>query len=262
MIAATPEITLGCEFYQAQYYLAEDILEQPFPSQGGKVTVPDGPGLGIRPDIEKLDHYSEGRHEPRQKTVAIIGAGIVGVSTALWLQRDGHDVILIDRAGPAEGTSYGNGGVLASCSIVPVTVPGLLKKAPKMLFDPNQPLFLKWGYLPKLMPWLVKYLRHANAADARRIAAALVDDRRRQPGRSSGAGGGHRAEKMDRASRITCSSTTTARITRATPLAGASAAIMGFTWDELEGAAFHDYDPAFAPATGLCRPAGRPRAHR
>jgi len=58
MIAATPEITLGCEFYQAGYYLAEDILETPFPSGGGVVTVPDGPGLGIRPDIDKLTHYT------------------------------------------------------------------------------------------------------------------------------------------------------------------------------------------------------------
>ncbi|MEM8664683.1 MAG: FAD-dependent oxidoreductase, partial [Pseudomonadota bacterium] len=43
-------------------------------------------------------------------TVAVIGAGIVGVSTALWLQREGRDVLLIDRLGPAEGTSYGNAG--------------------------------------------------------------------------------------------------------------------------------------------------------
>ncbi|MEP4197303.1 MAG: enolase C-terminal domain-like protein [Aliishimia sp.] len=57
MIAATPEITLGCEFYQAQYYLETDILETPFPSQGGVVTVPDAPGLGIRPDIAKLEHF-------------------------------------------------------------------------------------------------------------------------------------------------------------------------------------------------------------
>lgn len=108
-----------------------------------------------------------------QKTVAIVGAGIVGVSTAIWLQRAGVQVILIDRAGPGEGTSYGNAGILASSSIVPVTVPGLLRKAPGMLFDRNQPLFLKWGYLPRLMPWLVKYLRNANATDATRIADAL-----------------------------------------------------------------------------------------
>lgn len=109
-----------------------------------------------------------------RKTIVIIGAGIVGVSTAIWLQRAGHDVTLIDRAGPAEGTSFGNGGVLASCAVVPVTVPGLFSKAPKMLLSANQPLFLKWGYLPRLMPWLARYLSHATAPRARRIAAALM----------------------------------------------------------------------------------------
>ena len=58
MIAATPEIRLGCEFYQAKYYLNEDILEEPFPLDGGAVVVPDGPGLGIRPDMEKVRHYA------------------------------------------------------------------------------------------------------------------------------------------------------------------------------------------------------------
>ena len=109
-----------------------------------------------------------------RKTVAVIGAGIVGVSTAIWLQREGHDVILIDRKGPAEGASFGNGGVLAAAAVVPVTVPGLLRRAPRMLLDPNQPLFMKWGYLPKLAPWLRRYLAHANAASAHRRAAALT----------------------------------------------------------------------------------------
>lgn len=58
MIAATPEITLGCEFYQARYYLVEDILEQPFPVSVGAVLVPDGPGLGIAPDAGKLAHFA------------------------------------------------------------------------------------------------------------------------------------------------------------------------------------------------------------
>lgn len=109
-----------------------------------------------------------------KRHVAIVGAGIVGVATAIWLQRDGHRVTLIDRLGPGEGTSHGNGGVLASCSIVPVTVPGLMLKAPGMLFSPNQPLFMKWGYLPRLAPWLLRYLGNANAGAVRRRAAALV----------------------------------------------------------------------------------------
>jgi muconate cycloisomerase len=61
MIAATPEITLGCEFYQAKYYLQTDILEEPFACDNGQVTVPDGPGLGIRPDINKLNHFRRDR---------------------------------------------------------------------------------------------------------------------------------------------------------------------------------------------------------
>ncbi len=57
MIAATPEITLGCEFYHARYHLTEDILADPFPCQGGAVQIPDGPGLGYVPDVDKLEHY-------------------------------------------------------------------------------------------------------------------------------------------------------------------------------------------------------------
>ncbi|WP_050604491.1 enolase C-terminal domain-like protein [Ruegeria sp. 6PALISEP08] len=58
MIAATPEITLGCEFYQASYFLKEDILEEPFQVSKGQVCVPDGPGLGGKPDLSKLNHYA------------------------------------------------------------------------------------------------------------------------------------------------------------------------------------------------------------
>lgn len=63
MIAATPEITLGCEFYQASYFLKEDILETPFRVQNGQVVVPDGPGLGARPELGKLDHYAVRKSE-------------------------------------------------------------------------------------------------------------------------------------------------------------------------------------------------------
>ena len=58
MIAATPEITLGCEFYQARYFLDEDILDGVFAIQDGQVIVPDGPGLGLAVDPDKLDKYS------------------------------------------------------------------------------------------------------------------------------------------------------------------------------------------------------------
>lgn len=79
----------------------------------------------------------------QETEVLFIGAGIVGVSSAIWLQRAGARVTLIDRIGPAGGALHGNGGILAASTVVPVNVPGLLAQAPRMLFDPDQPLFLK-----------------------------------------------------------------------------------------------------------------------
>lgn len=106
--------------------------------------------------------------------IVVIGAGIVGVSTAIWLRRFGAEVTLVDRGDPGQGTSFGNGGVLAACAVMPVTGPGLLRAAPGMLLDRDAPLFLRWAYLPKLLPFLLKYLRHANDPDTRRIVAALT----------------------------------------------------------------------------------------
>jgi D-amino-acid dehydrogenase len=185
-----------------------------------------------------------------RKTVAVIGAGIVGVSTAIWLQRDGHDVVLIDRKGPAEGTSHGNGGVLASCSIVPVTVPGLLAKAPRMLLDPNQPLFLKWGYLPKLAPWLVRYLRHANADSVHRRAAALTPIIGDSLADHQALAEGTRAERWlvpsdylflyaDRAAYDKDAFGWSVRKAN------------GFDWEEMEAPAFRAYDPVWGAAVGL-----------
>ncbi|MCK0169034.1 FAD-dependent oxidoreductase [Jannaschia sp. S6380] len=96
------------------------------------------------------------------------------MSTAIWLRRFGEaEVVVIDRLPPGEGTSHGNAGVVAACSVAPVTAPGLIAKAPRMLMNPDFPLFLRWGYLPRLLPWLRKYLSHANDADTRRIALGL-----------------------------------------------------------------------------------------
>lgn len=61
LMAATPEINLGCEYYQAKYYLKEDILEREFPVRDGCVQVPQEPGLGIKPCMEKLERYNAER---------------------------------------------------------------------------------------------------------------------------------------------------------------------------------------------------------
>ena len=184
------------------------------------------------------------------KTIAIVGAGIVGVSAAIWLQREGHKVILLDGKGIGEGASYGNGGVLASCSIVPVTAPGLLRKAPGMLFDPGQPLFLKWSYLPKLAPWLIRYLSHANAADTRRIAAAMAplvgDSLAEHQALSAGTG----AEAWVKPDDYLFLYRDRAHF-ESDAFGWSIRKAHGFVWDELEGQAFQDYDPAFGPEQGF-----------
>ena len=94
--------------------------------------------------------------------VAVVGAGIVGTAAAIWLKRAGLEVTLIDRQPPGRGASFGNGGILAACSVVPVTTPGLLQKAPGYALDPSFPLFMRWREFPRLLPWLMAYLGNAN----------------------------------------------------------------------------------------------------
>ncbi len=108
-----------------------------------------------------------------RKNVIVIGAGIVGVATAIWLQRDGHKVLLIDKIGPAGGASYGNAGIIVPSGVIPINAPGLIEKSPQMALDSSSPLFLRWSYFPKLSPWLLRYLIRANRKDTKRAAVAL-----------------------------------------------------------------------------------------
>ncbi len=178
--------------------------------------------------------------------VAIIGAGIVGVSTAIWLQRDGHRVTLIDRAGPGEGASFGNGGVLASCAMVPVTGPGLMGKAPWMLLNRDQPLFLKWGYLPKLLPWLRRYLAHANEADTRRIASAIAGVVGDSLTEHQALADGTAAAKWIVPSDYLYIYRDRAAF-EADALPWQIRRAHGVTWEELEGPALRAYDRIFSP---------------
>ncbi len=108
--------------------------------------------------------------------VAVVGAGIVGVSAAEWLRRDGHEVTLIDRTRPGEPgqASFGNAGVLAASSVVPVSVPGLVWKLPGYLLSRDAPLHLHWGSLARSMPWLLHFLWNGRRTKVEQIAEALA----------------------------------------------------------------------------------------
>ncbi|MHC8508620.1 MAG: NAD(P)/FAD-dependent oxidoreductase [Rhodospirillales bacterium] len=180
-------------------------------------------------------------------TVAVIGAGIVGVSAAIWLQRAGFSVVLIDKAGPAEGTSYGNAGMLACAAVAPVTTPDLLRKIPRMLADPDQPLFMRWRHFPAAAPWLLRLLRHANAKDSRRIAAALhgiVGDSLHD---HQALAAGTPAAKWIVPCDYLFAYQNRARFADE-DFAWGLRRDHGFEWEELEGSAVQNYEPALSPA--------------
>ena len=92
------------------------------------------------------------------KTAIVVGAGIAGISTALYLQYDGHKVEILDPELPGSMTSFGNAGILSAGSVLPEGHPGLWKQLPKLLMDPIGPLTIRPGYLPRLLPWLLRFM--------------------------------------------------------------------------------------------------------
>ena len=108
------------------------------------------------------------------KTIIVIGAGIVGVSTAIWLQRSGFKVTIIDQKGPATGASHGNAGILAASSIIPVPNPSLIKKLPFYLLSKDSPVFFKMSYLPKMFPFLISYLSKSNLREVNKYAERMT----------------------------------------------------------------------------------------
>ncbi|WP_428032132.1 NAD(P)/FAD-dependent oxidoreductase [Ancylobacter sp.] len=107
------------------------------------------------------------------RTFAVIGGGAVGVATASLLLREGLDVVLIERGGLGEGASFGNAGVLAPSSVVPMSMPGTLLKVPGYLLDPLGPLSIRWSYLPTLAPWLARFVKSGTRERVQAQARAL-----------------------------------------------------------------------------------------
>lgn len=105
--------------------------------------------------------------------IAVIGTGIVGVCTAAWLQRDGHQVTFIDPLEPGDACSFGNAGSLSPSACLPVGMPGMWKRVPRWLLDPLGPLTVRWRYAPAVLPWLVRMLQHSSPEEVTRIATAL-----------------------------------------------------------------------------------------
>lgn len=106
--------------------------------------------------------------------VAVVGAGIVGVCCAAWLQKSGKSVVLIDRDAPGSGASAGNAGTIAAHACVPVNSPSLPFQLPSLMFGSDQPLAIDAGYVLAHMPWMLRFLANCTPGRVTRIVASLA----------------------------------------------------------------------------------------
>ncbi len=101
--------------------------------------------------------------EYSNSSIVIIGAGIQGVCIGLNLVKKGFKVTLIDRDEPGKhSASYGNAGHFSPYASVPINRPDILADVPSMLLNSKGPLALKWNYVPKMIPWFLKFIKNCS----------------------------------------------------------------------------------------------------
>ena len=98
-----------------------------------------------------------------KSSVGVIGAGIQGVCISLNLIKKGFKVTLIDKEDPGKySASYGNAGHFSPYASVPMNRPDILADVPSMLLNSTGPLALKWNYVPKMIPWFLKFIKNCS----------------------------------------------------------------------------------------------------
>ncbi len=106
--------------------------------------------------------------------LVVIGGGVVGISCALALQAEGHQVTVIEPGPVGEGASWASCGCIAVGEIVPMSQPGMLAKVPGLLMHPKAPLTLRPGSALQLTPWFTRFVANARPSKMRAIAADLA----------------------------------------------------------------------------------------
>ncbi len=105
--------------------------------------------------------------------VTVLGAGIVGICTALSLAEKGLKTRLVDRDAPGQATSYGNAGIISPWSVVPQSMPGLWKKIPGWLLDPLGPVTVKPSHFLRMAPWGVRFLSAGRKGRINAVSDAM-----------------------------------------------------------------------------------------
>jgi len=105
--------------------------------------------------------------------VTILGAGIVGICTAVSLAERGVAVRVIDRGAPGQETSFGNAGVISPWSFIPQSLPGTWRNIPQLMFGAARPLSVRLGAWPRMLPWGLHFLRNGTEQKTRQAADAM-----------------------------------------------------------------------------------------
>ncbi|MCW3087940.1 MAG: D-amino acid dehydrogenase small subunit [Sediminibacterium sp.] len=107
--------------------------------------------------------------------VVIIGGGIIGLSSAYYLQQSGHEVTVIDKTGMTDNCSYGNAGYVCPSHFVPLATPGIVKQGFKWMLNTSSPFYVQPRFSRSLVDWGMKFMRSATPAGVERAAVPLRD---------------------------------------------------------------------------------------
>ncbi|MBT8320125.1 MAG: FAD-dependent oxidoreductase, partial [Eudoraea sp.] len=109
------------------------------------------------------------------KKVIVIGGGIVGLSTAYYLHKEGHEVIVLDKSDLAGGASYVNAGYLTPSHIIPLASPGMMAKGIKWIFNSSSPFYMKPRLDPDFLKWAWYFHRSSTKAKVEKAIPLIKD---------------------------------------------------------------------------------------
>ncbi|KNY14066.1 amino acid dehydrogenase [Shinella sp. SUS2] len=104
-------------------------------------------------------------------TTVVVGAGIIGTTIAYDLQKRGRQVVLLDKGEVGRGASYGNMASIAVTEFMPASRPSIWKQIPGWMLDPEGPVCVRPGYMPKLLPWFARFVAASRPNKLRQLEA-------------------------------------------------------------------------------------------
>ncbi|MEE1937909.1 FAD-dependent oxidoreductase [Streptomyces sp. TRM 70361] len=187
----------------------------------------------------------------RPGRVAVVGAGMVGLSTAWFLREHGVEVTVYDREGVAAGASWGNAGWLTPGLVAPLPEPAVLRYGLRAVLSPASPVYVPPSASPRLLRFLAGFALHSTAARWRRAMAALVPvNRMALESFDLLAAGGVAAPTVEAKSFVAAYRTARERAALLEELAQLRAAGQDVDHDVLDGEAAREAEPALSPEIG------------